>query len=556
VTDYIDSENILAGSSAPLALDNEPRQLPQQLNPGKAELLDDDLKQSFDDIECRLKHFTLSSSAEDAKYLARSMKKFIGKLNANPHIPLNFRLKVLNYFEHELDLFDVEMTAAVLNAHKIAIMQVKQATSTDSSYFPILLEMINNALEVAIKRLLAKLEQYKTPSIIITRQFFDLARLGLGVSTTMGDTAPSETARLNKMLCNHEMLRKLNFFGKTHSLQKMIWQELQHHISVLKPRLCHIGDTPGNIHSNSLLVINLNRPNDPGRIVDQLPEPVEYDCIIMPLDTFIKRLNKEFQKAEAILCNQQMQKKVLHTEQVLENTLIGCRAILEALKTEKRAPRLTRAGIRVQLVMDTSKAIIKAFTATKNGNEKISSKPELFDPTSAWNVVDFNQYGICLERMHAKPMAELPDSLTGLNWLFSEEYPELEFISRKADIGRNTQKPPELGFIRWARENRAGEQRIGIEFFDAHYKLAKAALARGQREIDHQPVLPILVRPGKSLHTVIFPATKIYKNMAFMILQGNQQAHFKVREITAAGQNYTRCEISRARASESATDLS
>ncbi len=548
MTDSRDSENRLAAASASLALDNESQQIPQQLSPGKAELPDDDLIQSFDEIKHRLKYFTPASSAEDVKSLARAMKKIIGKLNADADIPLSFRLKVLHCFEHELDMFDIEMAAAVLNAHKIAIMQVKQAANADNNYFPVLLKMISNAIEITIKRLLAKLEQYKTPSIIITRHFFDLARLGLDASAAMGDASPSETARLNKLLCNYEMLRKLNFFGKTHSLQKMIWQELQHHISVLEPRLYLRGDTPGDIHNNSLMFTNLNKPNDPARVIDKLPEPIDANCIIIPLDVFIKRLNHEFQNVETILCNQLMQTKVLHTETVLENSLIGCRAILDALKTEKRAPRHTRAGIRVQLVMDTTKAILKAFTPTKNVNKKTPDKPESFNQTRAWNVVDFNQYGICLERMHVEPMAGLPDNLVGLNWYFGDDSLELEFTPRKGDMERHTHEAPGLGFIRWAREGRNGEQRIGIEFFDSDYKLAKALLARGQREIDHQHVLPILVRPGKSLHTVIFPASRVYKNMTFMILQGDQRAHFKVREITVTGQNYSQCEIVRAKA--------
>jgi len=547
VTDHRGSENTLAAASILLDLDHESQRLPQQLNPGKDGTPADELIQSFDEIEQRLKHFTHASSAEDVKSLARAMKRLIGKLNADAHIPLNFRLKVLHCFEHELDMFDVEMTAAVLNAHKVAIMQVKQAASTDNNYYPALLRMINNAIEITIKRLLAKLEQYTTPSIIITRHFFDLARLGLDTSAAMGNTSPSETARLNKLVCNHEMLRKLNFFGKTHSLQKMIWQELQHHIGVLEPRLYRRGDTPRDIRNNSLMFINLNRPNDPGHIIDKLPEPLEADCIIIPLDVFIKRLNHEFQKAESILSNQQMQTKVLHTETVLENSLIGCRAILDALKTEKRAPRHTRVGIKVQLVMEPTKAILKAFALAKKTYKKTSAKPETFNQTKAWSVVDFNQYGVCLERMRAEPMAELPDSLVGLNWYFGDDSLELEFTGRKDDIERQAHVAPGLGFIRWARESRNGEQRIGIEFFDSDYKLAKASLARGQREIDHQHVLPILVKPGKSLHTVIFPASRIYKDMTFMISQDDQHAYFKVREITVTGQNYTQCEIVRAR---------
>jgi len=543
-----DSGIISAVTSASLALDKKQQNLiPQAMDPGNAEVLDDSLLQALHDIECRLRGFSLNSPAEESKSLARDMKRLIGKLNAEPDIPLNFRRQVLRRFEKSLDLFDTEMASAVLNAHKIAIMQLLQTAREDKRYRPILLEMISNALEIAIKRLLIKLEQYRTPSIIITRQFFDLARIGLDISAAEGDTTPAETTRLNRMVCNYEMLRKLNFFGKAHSLQKAIWQELQHYIGILKPRLYHSGDTFPNSSDNILMFINLHKPNDPGRIVDHLPETIEYDCIVIPLAPFIQRIREALQKTENVLHHQHLQEKNLHTERSLENTLIGCKAILDALKSEKRAPRQTQTGIRVQLGLDPSIAILKAFTPTRRN--KTGSTSELFNQARAWNVVDLNQHGICLERMHAQAITVLPDSLVGLQWYFGDDQLEFKFIPWKDGMDQENPEAPRLGFIRWVRENRSGEQRIGIEFFDAHHKLSKAALAQGQREVDDRPALPVLVKPGKTMHTTTVPGTKVYKDMTFMIVHGHQRAHFKIREITHTGQNYTRCEIVRARQS-------
>ncbi|MFQ5345715.1 MAG: hypothetical protein ACE5DZ_07125 [Mariprofundus sp.] len=535
------------GDALQLSLDHELRLLPQQLDLGNPDLLDKSLIQPFQAIEESLKHFAHSASPDiDARGLVRSIKSFIGKLNANPDIPLNFRLQILNRFEQELSLFDSEMVAAVLSAHKIAIMQVHQAAKDDNSYSPVLLDMISNAIELAIKRLLIKLRQYKTPSIIITRQFFGLARLGLEASASLGDTAASETARMNRALCTHEMLRRLNFFGKTQSMQQTILQELQHHIDMLEAKLFCGGDNPQGISDSNLMFINLNRPNDPGRIIARLPDTVEYDCFIIPLDSFIKKLDERRQKAEIILHDHRIQQKFLHIEKELESALIGCRAILDAVKTENREARLALAGIRIRLSTNLPAAIIKAFTCS-NRIQRITAGDSEFNQTRMWNVIDLSQDGICLERIHARSMAELPDSLVGLNWFHCENKPEFKFIAWKDGMDQEQPEPPGLGFIRWARENRGGAQRVGIEFLDAGYKLARAALARGQREVDERPVLPVLVKPGHSLHTMIFPGTKVYKDMTFAVLHGNQQAYFKIREITHAGQNYALCAVVHAR---------
>jgi len=369
----VTDQNSPATPSVSLELDTDLRLLPKQLNLGKAELLTDALTLPFTDIESRLGHYALSVSEEETQQLGRSIKKYLGRLNANPHIPLKFRLNVLNRFEQELDLFDAEMTAAVLNAHKIAVMLVQQEARHDSNYYPTLVDMIANAIELAVKLLLINLDQYRAPSVIVTRQFFDLARLGLDVSAMMGDpaqskTAPSKTrpskiARLHHALCKHEMIRKVDFFAHPRNRQEKILQELQCHIAVLTPHLCRSGDTPPDSKSLPFMLINLNRPNDPGRIITNMPKLFEYDCIIIPMDTLIARLDKAVRSVESVLQDQQMQKKTLHTEQALDNTLIGGKAILAALRSKQRCTNRIRYGeARIHINFDLPKAIIKAMT--------------------------------------------------------------------------------------------------------------------------------------------------------------------------------------------------
>lgn len=545
--------------SVSLELDTDLRLLPQQLNLGKAELLTDALTLPFADIESRLGHYVLSASEEETQCLGKSMKKYLGRLNANPHIPLKFRLNVLNRFERELDLFDAEMTAAVLNAHKIGVMLVQQEARHDSSYYPTLVDMIANAIELAVKLLLINLEQYRAPSVIVTRQFFDLARLGLNVSAVMGNmdlskTTPSKIARLHHALCNHEMIRKVDFFAHPRDRQQIILRELQCHIGVLTPHLCRSGDTTPPTGNGPFMRINLNRPNDPGRIITDAPKSFEYDCIMIPLDKLIARLNTAIRSVESVLQDQQMQKKALHTEQALDNTLIGGKAILAALRNKQRcANRMHHSEARIHIHFDLPTAIIKALTPTSTSTSTMTTtqpaavasrhKQAGLDQTQAWKLIDFDPAGACLERIHTELLIELPGHLVGLNWVFGEQSQKLSTTASKQSINKDIPQTPGLGFIRWSRILKAGEQRIGIEFLDPNFKLAKAVMSGGSQNLDEKRTWPILVKQGTASHTVIFPATNVYKHMTFMVLQGSRHAYFKIATITYAGLNYTLCNI-------------
>ncbi|MDX8402707.1 MAG: hypothetical protein R8K47_08755, partial [Mariprofundaceae bacterium] len=134
-------------------LDTDLRLHPSRLELGKAELLTDALTLPFQDIEKRLAGYVAGTSTADTDLLRRSMKNYLARLNANPLIPLNFRLKVLNRFEQELELFDGEMTAAVLNAHKIGIELVQKEARSRPELLPVLADMVANAIELAVRLL-------------------------------------------------------------------------------------------------------------------------------------------------------------------------------------------------------------------------------------------------------------------------------------------------------------------------------------------------------------------------------------------------------------------
>jgi len=512
--------------SVSFELDTDLRLHAQKLDLGKAELLTDALTLPFTDIEQRLNQYVVGVSAAETEFLRKSMKNYLARLNSNPLIPLHFRLKVLNRFEEELELFDAEMTAAVLNAHKIGVEMVQKAARGQPSYYQILVEMVASAIELAVRLLRHTLERYMSPSVLATRQVFELARLGLSVVPVLKEEADKEKLRLFQTISNHEILRSLDFYGKSVEKQKMIWEELQHHVGLLRPRLCRKDDKVPDFKEQTLLVTSLARPNDAAKVMDKLPSTLMNDCIVIPLGEYVDRLIVAINRVERVLQSPELQKNDLHTEHSLWTTIVGGNAMLDAMRTkERQSQRRDISGTRVILNWD----IIKSF---QDYNAKLILNEYEFAPSEAinakaWSITNLSNQGVGLERVENEPLSKNVGSMVGISW-----------IPHRGE--------PMLGFVRWIKQPKSGEQRMGIEFFHDHYKLVRGALIGTGEEGTRMRSWPLLIKPGKQHHFAMFPDPKIFKNMVFAISADGKSTHLKVKEVIDAGQNYSLCTVIRA----------
>lgn len=501
-------------------LDTDLRLHPQRLNLGKAELLTDAITLPFMDIEKRLAKYIMGVSPEEADILRRSMKDYLGRLNANPLIPLHFRLKVLGRFERELELFDAEMTAAVLNAHKIGVDMVQKAARSQPGYYRIVVDMAANAVELAAKLLRQGLEEYQAAAVIATRQVFDLSRLGLAVLPVLPEDAISERDRLERAVSSHELLRKLDFFGKSKTVQKVIWQELCNHIGILKPCFCHKGDASAELVGTSFLFTNFMRPHAAPEVTSKLPSQFTSDGIVIPMDEFIDRLVTAINRVETVLNNPDLQKQDLHTEEALHATITGGNAILESMHVKKRShERQDYAGVRVIFEPKLNKAFVESRTALVMNDYEYA--PSERASVGAWSVIDISKGGACLERISFDPPEHGVGAIVGINWLPHKN-------------------EPMLAFVRWFKEPKPGEQRIGLQFIREKYRLMKGAIIGGAEDDSIKGrAWPLLIKPGRKELTIIFPDAHIMRGMAFIISDENKSAHFKVQSVVETGPNYT-----------------
>jgi hypothetical protein len=506
-------------------LDTDLRLHPQKLELGKAELLTDALTLPFMDIKERMNLFVASvlSDAERLE-LQKSMKDYLAKLNANPYIPLNFRLKVLSLFEKQLILFDSEMTAAVLNAHKIGLNLVQKAARDEPSYYRPLVEMVSNALELAVTMLRTNLLKHRPPAVLTVRQTFDLMRLGLSVLPALPGNTLSDRERLYRVISNHEFLRMLDFYGKTDAEKKMVWQELQFHINTLEPELIRRAGAAPKSSDETYLVTSLVHPNKAGKVVSKVPDHPPNDIIIIPLNKFIDRIVTAINRVESVIKSSGIERNKLFTEEALYTTIVGGNAVLNSLGEKKRAGnRKGCPGLRMLLEWDPKAAFKEAFSAIVD----YEYAPSRDVNRNLWAAIDISKQGARLEKVGGGKFRPSVGAMLGFSWIPHHDLPM-------------------LGTVRWIKELKSGELQIGIKFLRQDLKFYTGILL-GQKEKDDasesRTHLPVLIKQGTPYHTAVFPDQNLHKNMTFMISDGVKEAHFQVAKVTKKGPNYSFCEL-------------
>jgi len=512
------------------ALDSNLRLHAKTADLGQAEMLTDALLHRFDDLEQRLNTYIVGSAGGNK--LRKNMQAYLSRLNSNTLIPLHFRLKVLNRFEEQLDLFDAEMTAAVLNAHKIGIDMVQKEAQEEASYYPVLVNMVSHAIELAGRLMRDILGGYQVPAVITIRQVFDLMRLGLVILPELSAESEKERNRFYVSIVRYEILRNLDFFSKTKEQQLMMMDELEHHVHKLEPHYLAKGATRSlEMKGYSLLVTNLSRPHDTGQVMPFPPQTAATDYLIIPMDDFIDKLVLSIDRAEKVLKNPVLQSKDIQIEKSLATTVVGGNAMLDALRTKSRdSERQEYGNAKLHVGWTLLKSMAEAEEQEDEeglSGELISGEEDLSLITGkgSWTVMNISKQGQAVERLSDEALPLGVGALVGLHW-------------------QPHRGEPKFAFIRWIKFPKLGEQQLGAEFYLQDYVSVPAVmLSVGDTKKNRTwSVLATFEEDGE--HTLVFPDTTIFKGMVISIVDKERGGYFKVATIQKVGPNYSICTVS------------
>lgn len=511
------------------ALQSSLRLHPKRIELGKAEMLTDALLQPFDDLERRLN--TYISGSADTVVLRKEMHAYLSRLNANRMIPLHFRLKVLKRFEEQLDLFNAEMTASVLNAHKICIDMVQKEALKESSYYQILVNMISDSIELAGRLMRHALSDYEAPAVITVRQVFDLMRLGMLILPELPESAQSERQRLYLAIARYELLRNLDFFSLTKTQQGMVMEEIGHHIGALRPFYLAKNGIKGNeIKGYSLMATCLSRPHDTAQVLPFPPNNTASDFILVPMDDFIDKLVLSIDRAEKVLKNLLLQSKDMQIEDALHATVVGGNAILDALRNRSRvSERVEYGNAKVVVGWSLRQAIQEIQSQLATEETAMKQAVDMENHTArhgaeSWTVKNISKHGMAVERMSADPLKLGVGALLGLHW---QVY----------------QGEPRLGFIRWIRYPKSGEQQMGIAFYLRPYVPVEAVMLAVGDTTQHKSWMVLLTFEEDGEHTVLFPDTAVFKGMVISFDDQRYPGYFKVIKVADSGLNYSICTV-------------
>jgi len=486
---------------------------------GRASLLTDAITRPFTDIEHRLSRHWGARSEHDAERLRFGMKAYLSLLNASPMIPLKFRLKVLKRFENELDLFDDQLAAALLNAYQIATEMLQSAAARDPGYYPALIDVAANAMQMAIQFFRLTLETYQSPGIIATRRIFNLERLGLGTLQAKPEGLEEARAHLQHLVARYELLRALDFFGKPPSEQKIIWQLLQKDGGELQPRFYRHQDAPpSRLPGKLFLLSNLSRP-DQAPYVTHRPEKFPGDAILIPVSRFLSHLAEEYKKSKILLRDKDLQRKIMRTEDELHLTMTGSGLILNDLRIKERARRYQYRETRVYI----NGNLHRAFAGTEDtGNiSRYTLAPFELNADNTWLIDDISKTGLGLTRHSSSHVDIEVGAMAGLKW-------------------PHHKGEPELGFIRWFREPRQDEQRMGIEFLQGNFRLIKASLTGAGliTSLKMIPPWPVIAERRLDSLRVFSPEKNISTGKILNFSNTDHPGPYKVHHIIRTGPNY------------------
>jgi len=515
-----------------LELEKDLRLLPKKMELGKLELLTNSIKLPFDEIQKQLESFGRHPTSRLRDELRREIKRYLGRLNANPLFPLSFRLKVLESFEKHTELFDVELSAQILNAYKIGIQLVQKQALKSPEYWPVLIRLVAKTMELAEVLLFETLRIHHTQHIIALRQSMDLMRLGLLVAQNEGENATHDIQRLHRAVAAHELLRCMDMHAHSDEEQQLIRKELLHFCDRVKPVLYSGGeDMPSEL--DVYLITATHEPHHLPYKTMKLPEKAGKDVILMPLGTFLEGIKHEIKVAKAASKLPEDERADVISDARMHEVMHGAVHIPRTLQRIKRGhQREIIKGVRVLVDLDIQSAFA-SFT-----DSGLCLGGDMLNPAErrgAWSVRNVSDTGMHVEGLIEEPLPVEVGQLVGLRWI-------------EQRLGVN------IGFVKWFREEKPGDQHMGIKFLNSSLKPTRGAVLQS-RVLQFPTSMSFLHNPAFPKEVLVpLAGLEVGDRLRYQFDGDEIQCH--VAMVIRPGPNFSYCCISMDAMDETPSPLS
>ncbi|MDQ6962245.1 MAG: hypothetical protein Q9M28_06895 [Mariprofundaceae bacterium] len=449
-----------------------------------------------------------------------ALKEYMTILNTQRMMPLHFRLHTLGSLESYISYFDSDMIYESLRSYHIAVELIRSETGGHPEHFPALVDMINVALDLAVKQLQFTLGEHQDTDHRAVRRVFDLAKIGVPLLSSLFSQKKSRTTKMLRTLTWYSLLRRLDFFGKNKETQSLLVKALEKYLDHIRPMLFMAGESivapkDSQIRRvNIYLEVDLSSPDKLPTIVTDIGSKATYDCILFPMSRFLDEIALDVKSAKLDIKTLKKQKSDSPQIRDLHYLVHSGELIMKTLLIRLRHGN-RKAVSNTYVILET--AASKAFLNSRKSNHVAQSELQEEDHVSSWSVIEYSAGGVSIESTdHTAYVSSVEiDSMIGLRW-----------------VGEKTGQV--LGFVRWYKEEKNGHQRMGIEFLTVPCYLRRAVTV-GRRWIVLEEMKQNKDRPMR----MWFPESEVEVGMPFVIESNQDHQHCYVDKILRRGPNYS-----------------
>ena len=204
--------------------------------------------------------------------------------------------------------------------------------------------------------------------------------------------------------------------------------------------------------------------------------------------------------------------------------MYGVQAIRHALqKRTRQHPRGVIPSISILINGEAS----KGFARLKQKGRVLSEDSlGTHEKQALWSLVNISKQGMMLERLMTEGVSFQVGHLISLTWVGKKSY------------GAN------IAHVRWIREIKHGEFRVGLEFFDLDCAVIRGAVI-GRVDRINARSWHLLVESSDE-NRIWFPETEVNEGMQFtQYLEGKGGIRSHIVKVLEKHGNYSLCQVQR-----------
>ena len=414
----------------------------------------------YEEIKLLLTDYQSQARNEIDPKLIRKIKSYLKKLNADSHVPLDFRLKVMALLTEHVEILDDRLLPDALNSYRAAIEVLYGYALNDRELAPSLAELAATAMTLSTRIQRKNARQYKRPSLINVRETLSLAKLALELTRKFHLEGTDGASTLRQQIALHEIIRSMRTRAMTVKDQQIVFDALYEQMQ--EDHLIDVRFIPGNSHMEIFgfaLISDIQKANLLPRKSLRINETTTEDTIVCELDLLITKMIEEMKSSQSIMgkSTSRYHDDFAFINERLNKAIISGLAMIDLMREKKRSyeRKPPNPPVYIQIEDDVGQALDSLISNKKSSSFILQNATT--GETSIWLTVDASEGGYCLEKLPSDVNAYSSFEVADLVYITA-----LTRADNKAGTKELKQLDQSLCTVCWYEQDDDNVARIGL----------------------------------------------------------------------------------------------